>query len=273
MRRLPIWKPVLLGLVILVSLLFALPTLLVGYNVSLPSWMPDKVLHRGLDLQGGIYLLLHVESDKAVEQATDNFMSDIRLAIRESKQKLRFRKIERSGMDTVRIQLTDQSNPAQLVTVIKEALPRKNVRHDPTENAVLISLVLEEITEIRKWALDTSIQTIRSRIDQFGVSEPTIQRQGTERILVQLPGMDDPGRAKELIGKTARLEFRMVDEKGDVDRALKGYPVPGSQIFYGVAEVRANGQKVREPYLLKKSVALSGDMLKTARVNFDNQGA
>jgi preprotein translocase subunit SecD len=134
-----------------------------------------------------------------------------------------------------------------------------------------IDLPDRETDQIKKLAADQALETIRNRIDQFGVSEPDIRRQGEKRILVQLPGIKDTKRAKALIGKTALLEFKLVDETHDLNNALKGNVPPGSEVLYGVKEDPATQRILKTPYLLKKRTLLTGANLTDARVQIDSQ--
>ncbi len=268
MRQFPFWKTIVSIVVIFFSCLYSLPTLMGGVPTWWPSWLPAKTVYRGLDLQGGLYLLLHVETDKAVEQAAENIVDEMRISLR--KGKFRYQSIKRDGLDGVVVDLPAEVVKADVIDLMKKDFPNTFLEDVP--NGVRLRITSEEVIELRKFALDQSIQTIRSRIDQFGVSEPSLQKQGDERILLQLPGMNDPGRAKTLIGRTARLEFKMVDEKGDLSAALAGKIPTGDQLLYEERETIKGQKPVRHPLLLKKRTSLAGDLLTDARVNFDQYG-
>ncbi len=120
-------------------------------------------------------------------------------------------------------------------------------------------------------ATDQALETIRNRIDQFGVSEPDIRRQGEKRILVQLPGIKDTKRAKDLIGRTALLEFKLLDETHDLNTALRGDIPPGSEVLYGIKEDPATQRIIKTPYLIKKRTLLTGAHLTDAKVQIDSQ--
>ncbi|MBF0096878.1 MAG: protein translocase subunit SecD [Magnetococcales bacterium] len=263
MRQVPLWKPALILFTVLLSLLYVFPSVNHGVPAWWPSWLPHQVIAQGLDLQGGLHLLLNVESDKAVEQTAENLVDEVRGILR--KEQLRYQSVEREGIDTVSIVLTESGDSPKYRQVLEKELPTTQFGEDAGSKKLRLTIKPLEQKEIRRFALEQSIQTIRSRIDQFGVTEPTIQKQGEDRILVQLPGLNDPTRAKALIGRTARLEFKMVDEKGDLNAALAGRVPPGDVILYGNKE---SGQKGRQAYLLKKRTVLSGDLLTDARVNF-----
>jgi preprotein translocase subunit SecD len=129
----------------------------------------------------------------------------------------------------------------------------------------------EEIAQIQKLAVDQALETIRNRVDQFGVSEPDIRRQGDNRILIQLAGVLDTKRAKELIGKTALLEFKLLDETGDVEAAERGFIPPGSELLYETRLDKRTNRSVRTPYLVKKQSMLTGAYLVDAKVQIDSQ--
>ncbi|MBF0622390.1 MAG: protein translocase subunit SecD [Magnetococcales bacterium] len=260
MRQVPIWKPLLLLLVGLLSLMYALPSLLGGVSEEWPDWLPGKVIHQGLDLQGGLYLLLHVHTDKAVEQASEGVVDEVRRVMRE--EKLRYRGVSRISQEEVEVKLSDRSDADAMRKVLSENILNTTLTE---ESATLwkLTLIKDEITRVRSAAVEQSLKTIRSRIDQFGVSEPTLQKQGDERILIQLPGLKDPARAKALIGRTARLEFKMVDDKGDLSSALDGRIPPGDMLLYG------KSGNANQPYLLKKRTVMTGENLKDARVSYD----
>ncbi|MBF0271042.1 MAG: protein translocase subunit SecD [Magnetococcales bacterium] len=249
-------------------MVYSLPTLMGGVPSWWPAWLPAKTVYRGLDLQGGLYLLLNVETDKAVEQAAENLVDEVRLALR--KGKLRYQSIKREGRDTVDVKLPADVAKAEVIKILKDDF--RNSVAEETPDGARLRLSPKEVIDLRKFAVDQSIQTIRSRIDQFGVSEPSLQKQGEERILLQLPGLNDPARAKTLIGRTARLEFKLVDEKGDLAAALAGNVPADDQLLYEERGGKKGQKPVRQPLLLKKRTNLTGDLLTDARVNFDQFG-
>lgn len=268
MRSVPLWKTLTIAVVSLLALMYSLPSLMGGVPGWWPGWLPGKVVHRGLDLQGGLHLLLHVETDKAVEQTVENLVDEVRGQLREEKR--RSRGVERVGLETLAVKLSEPGDAQPVAELLRNQFPTFQV-DTTTPGEVRLIMPPDEQKTTRNFAVEQSIQTIRSRIDAFGVAEPTIQKQGTERILVQLPGLSDPARAKALIGRTARLEFKMVDEKGDLTAALSGRIPPGDILLYGERRDRTSGQKSREPYLLKKRTVLAGELLSDARVSIDTQ--
>jgi preprotein translocase subunit SecD len=158
--------------------------------------------------------------------------------------------------------------------LVKVNFPDYNTESGPyKEEGISLRLVLNPKAKVRimKLAADQALETIRNRIDQFGVSEPDIRPQENHRILVQLPGIKDPKRAIELIGKTALLEFKLVDEESSLEEALKGNIPPGKEILYQISPDPKSGRQTRIPYLLKRRTLLTGEYLTDARVQIDNQ--
>jgi len=143
---------------------------------------------------------------------------------------------------------------------------------DPAAGRIELALKEKVITERRNSFVDQGLKVIRNRVDQFGVAEPTIQKQGENRILVQLPGVQDPARAKALIGKTAVLEFKLVDDQADAARAVQEGPPPGDEILYGRRVDRNTKAETRVPYLVKKEILLTGDVISDATVRVSEVG-
>src|SRR5207249_1187267 len=181
---------------------------------------PRKTINLGLDLQGGIHLVLGVETNKAVASQTDRVAEDLKSAL--EKKGIGVTRIAREGDSAVAVQLANPQSWNDAQTVAGE-FPNFE-RRDADQPAGRFRLVMSsrEVDRIRDLAVRQGVETIRNRVDQFGVAEPTITRQGTDRILIQLPGLQDPERAKALIGKTAHLEFRLVDDRTSAEDALAG---------------------------------------------------
>ena len=166
---------------------------------------PKKTINLGLDLQGGIHLMLGVEADKHVASQTDRAAEDLKGAL--ERKGIGVRRIVREGNAAILVELASPQAWNDALTAVSEFGTFE--RRDDNQAAGRFRLVMSErrISQLRDDAVRQGLETIRNRVDQFGVSEPTITRQGSERILIQLPGVQDPARAKALIGKTALLEF------------------------------------------------------------------
>lgn len=265
MHAYPRWKIWLIAVVLTVSLLGGLANV-----TSLPSWWPgafSQPLNLGLDLRGGIHLVLEVDVDKAVAHNVEGGIDTARQTLRSSK--IRYRKLDTDGDQKLLITLKRSEDLAAAEKLLREAFPSFTLAIQD-ETSLNLTINESEATEIKKFAVDQSIEVIRNRIDALGTTEPVIVKQGDRRILVQIPGYEDSSRAKSLIGRTAQLEFKLVDEKGDLDKALSGEIPPGDIIVYGEQEV-SSGKSFRQPYLLKKRTELSGTEVVDARVSIDSR--
>jgi preprotein translocase subunit SecD len=263
MQAYPRWKLWLILTVLVVSAMGTLPNL-----TTPPSWWPSAVsqpMKLGLDLKGGIHLVIDVNVEKAVEHSVEEDVGTIRRLLRENK--IRYSKLDADG-NTLTVQLKNVSDTAAAESLIKEGMQGYTIEGEAGRFSLTISET--EAKEIKKFAVDQSIEVIRNRVDALGTTEPVIVKQGERRILVQIPGYEDSARAKSLIGRTAQLEFKLVDEKGDLEKALSGKIPQGDIIVYGKAESRGD-EMVRQPYLLKKRTELSGAEIADARVSIDSQ--
>lgn len=247
------------------AIIYVLPTIE-------PSFWPHKKINLGLDLQGGMHLVLEVDTDKAVEGTIERIIQEIRSSLK--KEHIRYATLSRIEGNRILIKLKGQKYIDGFEKTLDKEFQNMRILSRSMDGDVLtmqIDLPDRETDQIKKLAADQALETIRNRIDQFGVSEPDIRRQGEKRILVQLPGIKDTKRAKALIGKTALLEFKLVDETHDLDAALKGNVPPGSEVLYGVKEDPTTRRIHKTPYLLKKRTLLTGANLTDARVQIDSQ--
>ena len=251
--------------VIAAAVLYCIPTFR-------PEIWPHKKINLGLDLQGGMHLVLEVNSEKAVEAAVERNFQEIRELAK--KNQIQNVSVDRPGPLKIAVQVQGKENIDKFKSFLDKDLRDlriTNRREEPDQFAAVLDLPDKESDHIKKLAVDQALETIRNRVDQFGVSEPDIRRQGDNRILIQLPGIQDTQRAKELIGRTALLEFKLVDEAHDVNAAVQGNVPPGSEILYKVDEDRATKRTSRTPFLLKKGTLLTGASLTDARVQLDSQ--
>ena len=251
-------------MVIVAAIIYILPT----FN---PKLWPHKQINLGLDLQGGMHLVLEVETEKA----TENNVERISQEIREQLKKKRIRDVAVDRIERTKISASVQNNETVskfedlLDTDFKDLKVSKSTANDTV--TFTIEIPESESKHIEKLAVDQALETIRNRIDQFGVSEPDIRHQGEKRILIQLPGIKDTERAKDLIGKTALLEFKLVDDAGSLDAALNGDVPPGREVLYKIDEDPQTKRTRKTPFLLKKRALLTGAYLTDARVQIDSQ--
>lgn len=230
-----------------------------------PGWLQAlgaKPMNLGLDLRGGVYLLLQVQTEVAINRAVDRYVDELRVFMRE--KGIQYLRVEREGAQALRIKLSDQAALDAAGREFGERYPELALLPERTPDGLFLRVTLTDAEKerLRKFAVEQGIITIRNRIDQLGVSEPVIQRQGTDRIAVQLPGVQDTARAKQIIGSTAQLEFKMVDEEHDVAAALGGSVPAGDALYYG-----RDGQ----PYLLKTHTVLTGEFISDAGSGIDQQ--
>ena len=226
-----------------------------------------STLNLGLDLQGGIHLVLGVDVDKALESQVERVASDMKASL--EKKGIGVTHLARQGTTEIAIQLASPQTWNDALTALGEFQAYERKSADQAAGRIVLALKEREATTLRDLAIRQGLETIRNRVDQFGVAEPTIQKQGEDRLLVQLPGIQDPERAKALIGKTALLEFKLVDEQADVNRAVKERPPEGDEVLWQRVVDKQSGQERRVPYVVKKKTLLTGADLATARVSID----
>jgi len=264
MHAYPRWKLWLILAVLVISAMGSLPNI-----TTPPSWWPaglSKSLNLGLDLKGGVHLVLDVDVDKAVERSVEEDVDSARQALRGDK--IRYSSLEAKGL-SLNIHIKDASKSITAGRLLHDALPGYELL-DQGDGRFLLTITQANATEIRKFAVEQAIEVVRTRIDALGTTEPVIVKQGDTRILVQIPGYEDTARAKSLIGRTAQLEFKLVDEKGDLDKALQGSIPAGDIIMYGNTQTRGT-ETFKQPYLLKKRTELSGTEVSDARVSIDSR--
>jgi preprotein translocase subunit SecD len=264
------WRGFIVLIVTVVALVYLTPSI----TKSLPAWwsniLPEEKIHLGLDLKGGMHLVLEVQAQKAVESHLERVVEDIKSNLR--KAKIRYQELKRSSSDRIGLTLIRGEDRKALEEMLINDLPDLAVESgSPGEMDLKLELVLSQKAQqlIKKMAVDQAVETITNRIDQFGVIEPDIRPQGRDRILVQLPGIKDPKRAIDIIGKTALLEFKLVDEDNSLEEALGGNIPPGDEILYRI-EGGAESQK-KIPFLLKKRAVITGEYLTDARVTIGSQ--
>jgi preprotein translocase subunit SecD len=274
----------LLGLIIVVSLVFFIPSVPALYQ-PLPAWLksvlPNKGITLGLDLQGGIHLVLEVEEERAVEIAVDRSVNAIQDLLVD--KKLPVESVKRTASNQVTLTFQNGELKSQIQKIMEDFPSFVEVDSQGTSATIVYEIKDAEIKRIKDSAINQALETIRNRIDQFGVAEPLIQRQGLKQIVVQLPGIREPKRAKDLIKETALLEFKLLDEasklamdlpqrvpKGkeeDVLKQFEGKLPEGDQILFEKVVEKDSGRESRIPYLVKKRVMLTGDVLSDARVS------
>ncbi|KQX29837.1 protein translocase subunit SecD [Variovorax sp. Root434] len=244
------------------------PSYVVALNLvsRSPSWLTALhafPMYLGLDLRGGVDFLLQVDMRGVLDKKAESFAGDIRMGLRE--KKVRGSAVNRNGQ-TVEITLRDADSVETTRRLIQDTMPDLSTveSQQGTEWRIVASIKPEAARRIQDAALKQNVTTLHNRINELGVAEPVIQQQGIDRIVVQLPGMQDPAQAKTIIGRTATLEMRMVDESAEGRSAeLSGGPVPfGSEKFL---------DRQGRPVIVKKQVLVTGENLTDAQPGFDQQ--
>ncbi|HPQ45310.1 MAG TPA: protein translocase subunit SecD [Syntrophales bacterium] len=262
------------GIITIVIIAVALFYLMPSITQKLPSLWKDYTdkIHLGLDLQGGMHLVMEVETEKAVESAMERTSNDLKELLME--KRVRFKHLDTEEGIFASFELPDEEASSIFKKLLKDNFPNLEIKSSEIENGrekVYLKIDDKQIEAIEKFAVEQSLETIRNRVDEFGVSEPEIIPQGKDRILIQLPGVKDPQRAINLIGKTALLEFKLVDDEHSLDEAVKGKVPPGDIVAYGVRVEADTGRRLKTPYLLKKKTLLTGDALEDAKVSISNR--
>lgn len=234
---------------------------------SVPSWLSVlsvKPMFLGLDLRGGVHFLLEIDIQSVLESAYERYQNQIQSAFR---KKRLHRRISYKN-NQINIIFKDNTTKQQGLTHIRDNFPDLIVAPQQTQtkiNPLTVSFVYKKsaLEELRKHAIKQNIITLRNRVNELGVSEPIIQQQGRHRIVIQLPGIQDTTRAKEILGAVATLEFRMVDEKNDVDISVRSGKTPLGSRLYRFKDGR--------PLLLKKRIIATGENIVNASSGFDSQ--
>ncbi|MGL4489942.1 MAG: protein translocase subunit SecD, partial [Rhizobiaceae bacterium] len=265
-------KTVLIWLAVLVSVLFAAPNLLTKEQIAgLPSWVPAKQMTLGLDLQGGAHLLLQLERDELIKDRVNSVRDDVRRLLREAK-------VEYTGLSAgprevsvtvtstdklvdARDKLGDLTLPINSNLFSSGSVAEVALRESEPGKFVL-ELTDDGISYRVQTAVTQSIEVLRRRIDPDGTVEPIIQRQGEDRILLQVPGEDDVASLKRKIGETAKLTFQMVDTSMPVQDAMEGRPPAGSSVLFSKDDPPV-------PYLVENQVIVSGENLVDAQAAFE----
>ncbi|WP_428608322.1 protein translocase subunit SecD [Sedimenticola sp.] len=233
-------------------------------STDVPGWLKSVgalPMYLGLDLRGGIHVLIDVDMDAAVSQAMERYNGDIRTLLRG--EKLRYSRVTQRD-DAILVSFKEAGLRDKALDAIgneyRDLLLEAVDEGD--EYLVQAKMSLSEQRSVKKFALDQNITTLRNRVNALGVSEPVIQQQGERRIVVQLPGAQDPAKLKELLGATATLEYRLEDTEHSVEDALAGKVPPGSKLY-----------KTRDgrPILLKKRVIVTGNQITDAASGFDQR--
>ncbi len=230
-----------------------------------PDWLAainGRPMYLGLDLRGGVHFLMQMDMDAVLSKAEESYASELRSLMR--KQKIRYLTVSRRGGGGLRVGFRKEGERQKAYDLIRSKLSELKLTEVQGDRSfdLVIGLSEEALREKHKLALEQNMTSLRNRVNELGVAEPIIQQQGQERIVVQLPGVQDTAKAKEILGRTATLEIKLVDEQHDVQSALAGRIPPGSRIYR---------YRDGRPILIKNRLIYSGDNIIDAAPGFDSR--
>lgn len=228
-----------------------------------PNWLRAigaSPMNLGLDLRGGVHFLLQVDMETAIEQRMTSWVSEVRLLLRDNN--IRYREVSKQGQDIV-ARFSDAKDLSAADSKLRTQFMEFNIRRNDARNELRLSLKPETLEEIKSYAVDQNRTTLNNRINELGVAEPVVQRQGADRIVVQLPGVQDASQARRILGRTATLEFRLVAYDKDprtvnpFDTSVEVFPFKGDE---------------RDMQVLRRQKIVSGDQVTDAQMGFDENG-
>jgi preprotein translocase subunit SecD len=273
------WRALVVALALVAAFIGLYPTLAPKDKATnepqVPAWwkkiLPINTLVLGLDLQGGMHLVLEVQVEKAVDGALERTIEELKLSL--LKEKLATRAVNLvEGSRRIEVRLARVEDQDKLNKILDKEyghLSTSGTVDDEGGLKVTLEPVPRWLTETKENAVRQALQTITSRIDQMGLTEPDIRPQGADRIVVQLPGVKDPEQAKSLLTRVAHLEFKLVDESRTPEAALaEGLP-PGTEVLYEMEKNKETGREKKTAYLLKKRALMDGSNITEASVAFD----
>ncbi len=267
----PRWQVILILLVVFAGVWFTAPNFFSKSSLdAFPGFLPHKQLALGLDLRGGSHLLMEVDVPSLVRERQENLLDEVRT-------KLRAERIGYTGLaldgEVIRLRIVDPTQTDKALSVIRKLVTPVGGLLGGGQAPIVIAADAQNIalkmteqarTETARKAVEQSIEIIRRRIDELGTAEPSIQQQGSDRIIVQLPGVSDPQHVIDIIGKTAKMTFHLVDNSMPVAQALQGRVPPGAQIVY-------SNDTPPVPYLLRKRSVVSGENLIDSQARIDSR--
>jgi SecD/SecF fusion protein len=267
------WKTLLIWCVIAISAVVAAPNFVSTEQLArLPAWFPAKKVTLGLDLQGGSHIMLKIERADIVKERLETIVGDVRNVLRQAN--VRYTGLTGTGQQ-IQVRITDVAQLAAARTALQSLLqPVSSGTFGGTIEEVTLGETGEGLLRLNltdagigyrlSAAVSQSIEVVRRRVDELGTTEPLIQRQGDDRIIVQVPGLQDPQRLKGLLNQTAKLSFHMVDTSVSVQEAVNGRPPAASEVLYSVDDPPV-------PYLIERQALVSGENLVDAQASFNQQ--
>ena len=268
------WKIVLIYILCVAGLVYTAPNFVPKSKLQdVPTWLPHQQINLGLDLRGGSYMLLGLETDALVRERLQDLVNEVRGALREVSVPYTGLGIKDGGVVVTITNVADAEKAKEAIDALStivagnqfSTLPERDLL--VTADGQQISVVLSEAAKRARVqsAVQQSIEIVRRRIDELGTTEPVIQQQGIDRILVQVPGLDDPGQLKALLGKTAKMNFRLVSNAMSGQQALASRTVPaGTELLY-------TADQPKTPVLVERRIMVGGDRLVDAQPGFDQR--
>lgn len=270
------WKTIAIWFVVFVGVVLSLPNAISQQTLdSLPSWFPKRTMTLGLDLQGGSHILLQVNQQDLINDRLESTRDDIRTVLRDARigyagltgtnRSVQVRIRDSAQIDAARTALQALTQPVSAGLFAAGNITERSL-DEPEPGLFRLTLTDEGIRYRTSTAVSQSTEVIGRRVNELGTTEPIIQRQGTDRILVQVPGLQDPQRLKDILGQTAKLTFQMVDQTMPVQEAINGRPPAGSTVMYSTDDPPV-------PYLIENRVIVSGENLVDAQPGFDQRSS
>ena len=249
MKKISSWKMVLTILFIIIAIAYVVPSLI----KKKCSWLPENKINLGLDLKGGSHLLLDVDFEHYLEFTVESIAYTLKKYLRQKKVIYKNFLVSK---DSIKFNIRSLDNLKEIKNTVKKI--DKTLTMNIVNNVVTINYNKYQLDQLQSKVIDQSIEIIRMRVDSNGTKEPTIQRQGTKHILLQLPGEENPQYLKNLLGKIAKLTFHLVDETADIQKASNGYIPSGSRV------VKLDKSNIKKIIVVRKKVIVSGNDLNTA---------
>jgi preprotein translocase subunit SecD len=256
------WRLALIALSVAIALFLFVPS--TPFSSGLPDWWKQSVpkISLGLDLRGGSHLVMEVDTAKAVESSVDNIVADLQTTAASQTLAVVF---TRSGQDI--IAKFDEALAEKAEKLVKDNYAIVDIKNR-AKGELVYAMKAAEVRRLKEWAVTQALERTRRRVDKYGVAEPAIYKQENDQIALQLPGVKNPQESISFIKTAGRLEFKLLNTTGDLQKAIAGQAPADSEVLYG-EDVDDSGKVIKQPYLVYKQTLLTGDRLKEAKVGID----
>src|SRR5690606_29236150 len=270
------WKVVLIAVLCLAGIAYSAPNFVPKSSLEdVPGWLPHQLINLGLDLRGGSYMLLGLDTASLEKTRLQDLVGEVRDALRNASPSIPYTGLGIQG-ESVVVNVTRPDDVERARSAVDDlstmiaanqfsALPEQDLAVTADGQRIAVTVTEAAKLERIQAAVEQSIEIVRRRVDELGTTEPVIQRQGADRILVQVPGLEDPQQLKQLLGKTAKMNFRLVSNAMSAQQALATRTVPaGTEILYSSEEPKV-------PFLVERRIMVGGDRLEDATPGFDQR--